>query len=223
MIWLQNLEKYYRERGKTIEVFRRTNLLIPDGLSIGILGAPGAGKTTLMKLLAGAELPSSGTVEIEGKLLWSKGINPALHPKMTLRQNLRFLCRLYSRDDKEMESMVEKILELSGLHEYAEVIGSKIPAREKALLNHAIIITLDIGWLLLEGFPVSKKNESIHEAMREKIARTSTILASNNQKHLLEYCDAGIVLYDHNLHYFENISEAVDFNKEKMETYEQTA
>jgi len=223
MIWLHNMRKSYRERGNITEVFRETNLLIPNGHCIGVLGASGTGKTTLLKLISGAELPSSGSVKVEGKLLWSKGIKPARHPQMTLRQNLRFLCRLYSRDEKEMEAMVEKILEISGLSEYKEIIESKIPVTKKTFLNHAIIIGLEMDWLLLEGSPVSKTNPLIHEAMKKKISMTSTILVSRNEKHLLEYCDAGIVLHNHKLHYFDDIAEAVKFNKEQMEIYEKTS
>ncbi|MCT8137068.1 ABC transporter ATP-binding protein [Anaerobacillus sp. CMMVII] len=63
MIVAKNLSKKYESK----EVLKEVNLSVNSGEIVGIIGPNGCGKSTLMKLLSGAEVPTGGTVEINGK------------------------------------------------------------------------------------------------------------------------------------------------------------
>lgn len=65
MIFAKNLSKKYDSN----EVLKSLDLTIEPNEIVGIIGPNGCGKSTLMKLLSGAEKPTSGTVQIKGKLL----------------------------------------------------------------------------------------------------------------------------------------------------------
>ncbi|MFD1037831.1 ABC transporter ATP-binding protein [Virgibacillus byunsanensis] len=65
MIVAKNLSKKYNSK----EVLQPLDLTIEPNEIVGIIGPNGCGKSTLMKLLSGAEKPTSGTVQIKGKLL----------------------------------------------------------------------------------------------------------------------------------------------------------
>ena len=74
MILLENVSKEYKNG---VHALRDVNLAIDDGEFVYIIGPTGSGKSTLIKLLDGEEIPSSGTVMVEninvGKLKTFKG------------------------------------------------------------------------------------------------------------------------------------------------------
>jgi capsular polysaccharide transport system ATP-binding protein len=211
MIWLNGMGKIFGRGGERHEIFHDVNLLIPSGLVIGILGDRASGKSTLLKLIAGAELPSEGSIHVEGTTLWSGGISASQHASMTVRQNLRFLCRLYTENDVEMEEQIQKILELAELSPYKETLWREVPSTHKSLLGPAAMTVLESDYLLLDGFPSRKKSSRIFEAMKKRILEKSTLMTTSNTKNLRKYCDAAIVIQGKNLHYFDQVNEAIKF------------
>ena len=62
-----NLGKRVGEGANTIEILNNLNLTVAQGESIAIIGSSGSGKSTLLALLAGLDVPTSGTVEVAGQ------------------------------------------------------------------------------------------------------------------------------------------------------------
>ena len=62
-----NISKSYKSSGQTIEVLRHVDLQIASGEMVAIMGPSGSGKTTLLHVLAGVDVPDSGTVELGGE------------------------------------------------------------------------------------------------------------------------------------------------------------
>lgn len=69
MIIASNIEQTYESAGRSLTVLRNINLSIAENDFVAIVGPSGSGKTTLLGLLAGLDLPSSGTVTIDGQNL----------------------------------------------------------------------------------------------------------------------------------------------------------
>ena len=210
MIWIHELDKSF---GKEKEIFSGVNLVIPSGLSVGILGAPGSGKTTLLNMIGGAELPSWGKIVLDGTLLWMKSIDTAMHGQMTLYQSLRFLGRLYTEDDEEMEGMVEEILSLAELGDQRHQLWSKLSTAEKQLLKYSALTTIESDYLLIDGaLAPLRKTEFFREKMRKKMKKTTVLMAAP-PKVLKDNCDAGIVIQEKKLRYFDSIDEAVSYQE----------
>jgi len=67
MIRLQNVSVEYRLKSECIQALRNVNLHVPDGTFAAIMGPSGAGKTTLIQLIAGVLTPTAGEVIISGE------------------------------------------------------------------------------------------------------------------------------------------------------------
>ena len=65
MIRLENVTKVYRKSNQQVQAVKNLNLLIKEGEFVGIMGMSGAGKTTLVNLIAGFDKPSSGKIVID--------------------------------------------------------------------------------------------------------------------------------------------------------------
>src|SRR5213593_2443883 len=93
---LQQVSKAYGANGSRTEVLRDINLAIEEGEFVAIVGYSGAGKTTLMSILAGLLKPDSGSVKLEGREVDGPGPdrgivfqNYSLLPWLTVFENVK--------------------------------------------------------------------------------------------------------------------------------------
>ena len=63
----EHVSKHFVEAGQRLDVLKDVNLVVERGETVAIVGASGSGKTTLLQILGGLDLPTSGTVSIQGQ------------------------------------------------------------------------------------------------------------------------------------------------------------
>jgi iron(III) transport system ATP-binding protein len=86
-----------------VQVLEKLNLAVPDGLTLAVVGPSGCGKTTMLRLIAGFEVPDAGTISIDGRVVAGDTWVPAhlrrigyvpqdgaLFPHLTVAQNIVF-------------------------------------------------------------------------------------------------------------------------------------
>lgn len=73
MLELKNLSKSFEAAGRTLNVLKEISLTVNVGDSVSIVGPSGSGKSTLLSLCAGLDLPSSGTIELDGVVINNLG------------------------------------------------------------------------------------------------------------------------------------------------------
>ncbi len=126
------LEKIYRSRfrGRPIRAVSNLSLRVPRGVKFGLLGANGAGKTTFVKMLLSAVVPSAGSASLFGI---DARISEARRPVGFLPENHRFptyltgagMLDFYSAlsgvDARERKHRIPELLELVGLKDWADV------------------------------------------------------------------------------------------------------
>ena len=112
MIRFQNLCKSFVVRGSKRVIVDDITLTIPSGVCVGLLGRNGAGKSTMMSLIAGTQEPDSGTIWSDGTISWPVGFRGSFHGELTGAQNVRFVARVYGVDTDELTDFVEDFAEL---------------------------------------------------------------------------------------------------------------
>ena len=119
---------YKNSKEPTIHNF---SLSIEEGEIISILGKSGSGKSTILRLIAGLEIPKNGSIEINGKMMSDdthliqpekRGVglvfqDYALFPHMTVANNIKFGLKKMSKQQKS--ERLEEVLYLVGLSEFA--------------------------------------------------------------------------------------------------------
>ena len=73
---------------REVKALRGINLDIPYGSVLGVIGANGAGKSSLMRVISGIIPPTSGSVEIEGKVSTLLALGVGFNPRLTGRENV---------------------------------------------------------------------------------------------------------------------------------------
>ncbi len=115
-------KKYSGERNEDIVALADVSFNCQEGELITIVGSTGCGKTTLLRLIAGLEMPSSGSITIDDKVV--SGINNdttlvfqqySLFPWFTVIDNICFSLELKGMDKKERFERAQKLISLVGL------------------------------------------------------------------------------------------------------------
>ena len=104
-----------------LKVIDDISLEIPKGISFGLLGSNGAGKTTFIRLMVGLLKPAEGKIIVSGKSpspAMAKNIGympqmPSLYMELTVRQNIDFFARIYGLKEKnERFQRVDEVIKL---------------------------------------------------------------------------------------------------------------
>jgi lipopolysaccharide transport system ATP-binding protein len=88
---------------------------VKKGDSLGIIGSNGAGKSTILKILAGVTLPSSGAVEKKGKIGALIELSAGFHPELTGRENISLYGSIIGLKKEYINRRFDEIVEFSGL------------------------------------------------------------------------------------------------------------
>jgi ABC-type nitrate/sulfonate/bicarbonate transport system, ATPase component len=127
----------------TQTIFERLNVEIPTGHFVSLLGASGAGKTSLLRIIAGLAAPTSGTVtdgdgnSLQGRMSWM-GQRDSLYPWLTIEQNVSLGSRL--RGEKENREQAQHLLERVGLSGYANALPQTLSGgmRQRAAIARTL-------------------------------------------------------------------------------------
>ena len=89
------------------------NLDIPHGQNTAIIGNNGAGKSTLIKAISGHLRPSSGSIEVDGKVITLAGVNPGFQPFCSSSWNVKNLGIAYGIRRSEIEDFSAEVHSLN--------------------------------------------------------------------------------------------------------------
>lgn len=168
-----------------------------EGETIAIMGNNGAGKSTLLKFLAGKIRPSSGSANIEGKILHLSGVNPGFDPLLSPRQNVQWLAPIYGGDGGLTNHDVEQF---SDIGEAYDRPVKTLSAGMKGRVGFGFATSLDPDILLIDevlgvGDPIFKAKAM--NRLRRMIDRAGIVLLSTHSVGLVkELCSRCIVLND---------------------------
>jgi sodium transport system ATP-binding protein len=136
MIEVSNLRKRF---GKTqaLDIF---SFSAANGSITGLLGANGAGKTTCLRIIAGALKPDSGSVTVTGSL-GALLDHTGLYPRLTVRENLQYFGELQRIPQAELASRLDQILVQLNLAEISDQRAGSLSLGQstKVALGRALV------------------------------------------------------------------------------------
>ena len=211
MIELRNISKSYRTLdGRRRTVLNDVNLAIPPNRSVGVLGRNGAGKSVMLRLISGLELPDRGQVLTHNRRVsWPLGTPAGVHGSLTGAENVRFVCKLYNKNYEEVLAFVESFAELK---DYLKMPVKTYSAGMKSRLGFGISMAIEFDtYLIDEGFAAGdatfrKRAQEMFKARRD---RANLVVVSHNPTTIANLCDTVAILRSGQIQIFEDVAEAI--------------
>ncbi len=216
MIALSNVHKAYATASGPSVVLDGVDMVLGRGESIGILGRNGAGKSTMIRIISGAEQPDSGTVERTMSVSWPLAFGGAFQGSLTGLDNLRFICRVYGVDLDERLQFVEDFAEL-GIYLREPVRTYSAGMRARLAFAGSMVVDFDC-FLIDEIVAVgdARFQAKCHEELFVKRADRAMIIVSHDPGYIRAHCQRAAVLHQGQLLHFPSVDEAFAFYTEQQ-------
>lgn len=202
-IRLNNVRKVYPTRFGEKLVLDGVGFELAMGERLGVLGRNGAGKSTMVRLISGAEKPTSGTIERHMSVSWPLAFGGAFQPQLTGQDNIRFISRIYGQDYERNLAFVEDFSELGPyLREPVRIYSSGMKAR----LAFAISMIIEFDCFLIDEIASvgdARFHDKCNFELFEKRGERAMVIISHDAAYVRDHCtrfavlhDAKLVLYD---------------------------
>ncbi|SPF78694.1 Polysialic acid transport ATP-binding protein KpsT [Aliiroseovarius pelagivivens] len=214
MIRIRNLRKAYRMQGQTKVVADNISVKFEPGKVIGLLGRNGAGKSSLLRMVAGTMRQDGGSIDIDGTVSWPVGFAGSFHKDLTGAQNTKFLARIYGVDTEELREYVEDFAEL-GQQFYLPVRTYSSGMRSRLAFGLSMGIKFDV-YLVDEVTSVGDAafRKKSMRVFRDRMESSGALLVTHNLRVISNVCDAACILDEGRLTYYDDVEEAVALHRE---------
>lgn len=186
----------------------------PSGKTIALLGRNGAGKSSLLRMIAGTMPPSSGSVKITGTMSWPVGFAGSFHGDLTGAQNTIFIGRVYGVDTSELCEYVQDFSEL-GQHFHLPVRSYSSGMRSRLAFGISMGIQFDT-YLVDEVTSVGDAafRRKSRDVFSERMKVSGAIMVSHNMNMIRDVCDEAAILENGRLTYYKDVMKAIRRHKE---------
>jgi multiple sugar transport system ATP-binding protein len=204
---IKNLVKTYP--GNTDRATDDVSLDVADGEFVVLLGPSGCGKTTLLRMIAGLELPDGGSVAIGGRDITylpahQRGLSMvfqsyAVFPHRTVRDNIGFGLAMARRDRAEIARKVDWAAELLQLGPYLDRKPAQLSGGQRQRVAVARAIVMDAEVLLMDE-PLSNLDALLRLEFRTELKKivqdlgTTTVYVTHDQGEALSLGDRVAVM-----------------------------
>src|SRR5690606_9561729 len=193
---LEKVRKIYEESGRDQVAVHEFSLEIADGEFVVLVGPSGCGKSTTLRMIAGLESISSGTIAIGDRVVNEVAArdrdiamvfqNYALYPHMSVRENLGFALTLRRMPKEEIARRVAEAAQLLGLEELLDRKPRHLSGgqRQRVAVGRAIVRQPQV---FLFDEPLSNLDAKLRVQMRRDIAAlrrrlgTTTVYVTHDQ------------------------------------------
>jgi capsular polysaccharide transport system ATP-binding protein len=216
MLSVEHVSKTYETRHGSYKVFDNVSFTLQRGRNLGILGRNGAGKSTMIRLISGAERPTTGRIRRGMRISWPLAFVGAFAHNLTGLDNLKFVCRVYGINYKPLVPFVEDFTELGAFFREPVMHYSH---GMMTRLAFALSMAIEFDCFLIDEAMIVG-DVRFHERCRyelfQKRKDRAFILVSHDVNVIKTYCENAVVLHDGRLFSFPSVDAAYTFYLETL-------
>jgi ABC-type polysaccharide/polyol phosphate transport system ATPase subunit len=187
-----------RRRTSGVHALRDFDLHVEPGEAVGMVGRNGAGKTSLLRCLAGIVPLDSGRAECGGRVVSLLELGAGFGQDFTGRENVWLNGALHGFGREDIEERIERIIEFSELGEFIDVPVKAYSSGMFLRLGFAIVAHLDADVLLIDEI-LAVGDESFQRKCLKRISQqmeqgATLVLVSHDPTAIERVCDRVVVL-----------------------------
>ena len=183
---------------ETFPALTDVSFSVPKGSTYGVMGRNGSGKSTALKLVAGITKPTSGTVQVEGRISALIELGAGFHPEISGRENVFINGIMLGLTKREIQERFDEIVDFAELREFIDAPVKTYSSGMYMRLGFAVAINVNPDVLLVDEVLAVGDEGFTHKCL-DKFAEfkrsNKTILLVTHSLNLIErFCDEALWL-----------------------------
>jgi lipopolysaccharide transport system ATP-binding protein len=200
---------------------------VERGKTLGIIGPNGSGKSTILKLISRILEPTSGQIDVQGRVSALIELGAGFHPDLTGRENVYLNGSLLGFSRKEMQAKFDRIVEFSELEKFIDVPIKHYSSGMYMRLGFSVAIHVDPDILLIDEILAvgdqAFQNKCLGKISELKSQGVTIIFVSHDLEAVLDLCDRAIGLEGGRVQVEGLAREVVDHYLMRVHERERTA
>lgn len=215
VIELKNVSKIYDMGEVKVHALRNVSMKVNKGEFVCIMGPSGSGKSTLMDMVGCLNIPTSGTVFLDGQdisKLRESGLARIrgskigfifqffnLYPGLTVTENIALPMRIHNYSEKDIKKNVTELLKMVGLENRYEHLPSQLSGGEIQRVTIARALSTDPSIILADeptGNVDTNTSKEIMDFLKKLHKNGQTIVIVTHEKHVAKYARRIVYLRD---------------------------
>ena len=203
---MRDVTKAFERQGQHVTAIQGLDIRVGTGEFVTIVGPSGCGKTTLLRMAAGLELPTSGSILLDGKPAGGPGPERgmvfqkfALFPHLTVSKNIDFGLKIKKVPESERRDIIARYLKLLGLEDFAKAYPKELSGgmQQRVAIARALVIEPEI---LLMDEPFAALDAQMRTSMQEmllklvRLTNITTMFVTHSVEEAVYLADKLVVL-----------------------------
>jgi len=173
---------------------------VPRGQSVGLIGGNGAGKSTLLSLIIGSSRPTSGSVQVHGRIGALLELGAGFHPDLTGRENIVLNASLLGLSQGEIRDKMADIIAFTELGRFIDIPIRNYSSGMHVRLGFSVAVHINPEILIVDE-ALSVGDASFQQKCTERIQKikesgVTFLVVSHNMETVKGLCDE-LVWLDH--------------------------
>jgi len=197
----QSIGGVFSSDGSTpiVHALKHVSLTVENGERVALLGHNGSGKSTLLRVISGIYPPSSGMVDVQGRVIPLLGVGLGMEEDATGYENIRMGGMFAGLRAREIPQYVDSIAEFTELGSFLDM-----PIRTYSMGMHArltfAVVTARAPEILALDEGIGAGDAAFQRKMRERLDTFVSgtgifFMASHSEELLTTYCDRGVLMH----------------------------
>jgi ABC-type polysaccharide/polyol phosphate transport system ATPase subunit len=183
-------------RRPRFEALKDISFELAHGESLGLIGANGAGKSTILNLATGLALPDHGSITVSGRVTALLELGAGFHPDLTGAENVRVNAAMMGMTRRQMAERYEQIVDFSGVREFINEPLRVYSAGMTMRLAFSVAISADPEVLLIDEV-IGAGDQEFYARCLEKIRSfqqqgKTIVLASHSAELITMLCQRAL-------------------------------
>lgn len=200
--------------GQTFMALNGIDLEVYKGEALGIIGGNGAGKSTMLKLLSRVTAPTSGKIQIWGRIASMLEVGTGFNGEMTGRENIYMNGAILGMTKEEIDAKMEDIIEFSEVRDFIDTPVKRYSSGMYVKLAFSVAAHLDSEIMIMDevlavgDMAFQKKCLDKMRDAAKKEGRT-VLYVSHNMNTIRQLCDRCVVLDKGRIVYSGDVESAI--------------
>ena len=190
------------------------NFEINQGDAVGIIGRNGAGKSTLLKILSRVTTPTTGRINIKGRVASLLEVGTGFHPELTGRENIYLNGAILGMRKREIDRKLDEIIDFSGVERYIDTPVKRYSSGMYVRLAFAVAAHLESEILIVDEV-LAVGDAEFQKKCLGKMGEVSkgegrtVLFVSHNMAAVKQLCNNGILLSNGKLKFQSNVDNII--------------